>query len=68
MALGLAGPLSMMGCTGTADHDGSGDPVPIPDPFKAPGEPWLLLYTSKKVPGNPRQQAGVASCWGHPSH
>lgn len=42
-------------CTGTAHHDGSGDPIPIPDPFKAPGEPWLLLYTSKKVPGNPRQ-------------
>lgn len=39
--------------TGTADHDGSGDPVPNPDHFKPPGESWLMLSTTKKAPGIP---------------
>lgn len=46
MAWGLAGPLSMIE---KAYHDGSGDPVPNPDPFKPPGESWLLLSTTKRL-------------------
>lgn len=59
MAWGLAGPLSMMGYPLAyplgypAYHDGSGDPVPNPDPFKPSEESWLLLSTTKKAPGTP---------------
>lgn len=38
---------------GTAPHDGSGDPVPTPDPFKLPGESWLLHPPQKRLQGTP---------------